>query len=316
MRRTAQKRMMRATALAALISGAAWAQTPPPLPAPPPQDFSKVEVRATDLGHGVYMFDGTLAGIGGNITLAVGNDGAIMVDAAYADLSDRVKAAMAKVSKVPVRYLINTHFHGDHTGGNVNFAKDGAVLLAHDNLRKRMDMEMPNADGTTRARPPFAALSTITYDGTLTVRVTGQTAEIFHMPPAHTDGDSYIYFRDANILSTGDLYFSNRYPAIDTAAGGGVAQMLASADVLLKLVNAQTKIIPGHGPLSDRAGLTQFRAMLATVKERVSKLIAQGKSEDEIVAAKPLTDLDAKWANNATAGERFLRIAVRSLKPS
>jgi glyoxylase-like metal-dependent hydrolase (beta-lactamase superfamily II) len=298
----------------AACAGAALAQQAA-LPPAPPQTFTTAVVRTTPLGHNIYMFDGMPGNIGGNVTLAVGADGAIMVDASYAEVADRLVPAMAAVSKVPTRYLIDTHYHGDHTGGNAVYAKAGAVIVAHDNVRARMDMATPNGNGGTRPAAPIEALPVITYPNTMTLRVDGQTAELFHMPPAHTDGDTYVYFRDADVLCTGDLFFSNRYPAIDVAAKGGIEGMIASAAVLLKLADDKTKIVPGHGPLADKTKLLEFRNMLISVRDRVKKRIAAGDSEDAVVAAKPLADLDAKWAPDPAQSERFLRIAYRSLKP-
>ena len=201
-------------------AGATYAQQAA-LPAAPAQTFATAIVRTTPLGHNIYMFDGMPGNIGGNVTLAVGTDGAIMVDASYAEVADRLIPAIAAVSKVPTRYLINTHYHGDHTGGNADYAKAGALIVAHDNVRARMDMETPNGNGGMRPRAPIESLPVVTYPDSMTLRVGGQTAELTHMAPAHTDGDTYVYFRDANVLATGDLFFSNRYPAIDVAAGGG-----------------------------------------------------------------------------------------------
>jgi glyoxylase-like metal-dependent hydrolase (beta-lactamase superfamily II) len=285
------------------LAGSANAQQP---------DFSKVEIKTTDLGHNTYM----LEGMGGNITVAVGDDGIIVVDGEFAPLHDKIKAAIEAVSKQPIKYLINTHFHGDHTGGNGPFAKDGVVIVAHDNVAKRL------AAGTTNGltgnkTPPAApeAVPTKTYkSGSLTIKVKGRSALLRHIDNAHTDGDTYVYFKDANVLSTGDI-FTRNYPNIDFANGGNIKGMIAGANTYLKVANDNTKIVPGHGPLATKADLMAYRDMLVTAQDRIAKLVKEGKTEDEVLAAKPLADLDAKWAANEQSAKNFVRVVYNSLKP-
>jgi len=290
---------MKCIALAALtlacLGGPAFAQTAATPPVGP--DWSKVEIKTTDLGNKTYM----LAGEGGNITVAVGSDAIIMVDGQFAPLSDKIKAAIREISPLPIRYLINTHFHGDHTGGNENFARDGVTIVAHDNIRVRLAAGTVSAMTGAKAAPRSGDwLPKETYvGGSFALEAGGRKAQLTHVSNAHTDGDTWVHFADANVLSTGDAFNNlNRYQNIDYMNGGDVRGMIRALDTYIKVANDQTKIVPGHGPLATKADLTVFRDMLVTSHDRIKKLVDEGKSEDEVIAAKPLADLDATWANN------------------
>jgi cyclase len=299
-----------AVAIAFLLAGSAWAQQAQPPAAPPPVDFSRVEIKTTNLGDNVYMLEGQ----GGNITVAVAKDGIIMVDGQFAPLHDKIKAAIAAVSGLPVKYLVNTHFHGDHTGGNEAFARDGATIVAQENVKKRLAAGTTN--GLTGAKTPPAAAGALpakTYTGAFKIRLPGRVADLNHIANAHTDGDTYVWFKTANVLSTGDTFTNGRYPNIDFANGGNIRGMIAATDALLRLANAKTKIAPGHGPLADRAALLDYRTMLMTASDRMAKLVRDGKSEDDVLAAKPFADLDAKWAPTELAGQNFVRVVYHSL---
>jgi cyclase len=290
------------------LTGAAIAQQPPA--APPPPDFSKVEIKTTDLGDNVYMLEGQ----GGNITVAVGKDAIIMVDGEYAPLHDKIKAAISTVSNLPIKYLVNTHFHGDHTGGNEPFAKDGAVVVSEINVKTRLAAGTTNGLTGAKVPPvPEAALPSKTYTGAYHIRLRGRVADLRHIDNAHTDGDTYVWFKTSNVLSTGDTFTNGRYPNIDFANGGNIKGMIAATDAYLKLVNAKTRIVPGHGPLADRAVLVEYRTMLVTARDRMAKLVKDGKSEDDVVAAKPFADLDAKWAPTELASKNFIRVVYHSL---
>jgi cyclase len=290
------------------LSGGVFAQTP--AAAPPPPDFSKVEIKTTDLGDGVYMLEGQ----GGNITVAVSKAGIIMVDGEFAPLHDKIKAAIVLVSSEPIKYLVNTHFHGDHTGGNAPFAKDGAIVVAQENVKSRLAAGTTN--GLTGAKTPPAApdaLPSKTYAASYKIRLRGRVADLKHIANAHTDGDTYVWFKTANVLSTGDTFTNGRYPNIDFANGGNIKGMIAATDTYLKLVNGKTRIVPGHGPIADRAAMIEYRTMLVTARDRMAKLVKEGKSEDDAVAAKPFADLDAKWAMSELAAKNFVRVVYHSL---
>ena len=287
--------------------------TPAPSPAPAspaPTDFSKVEIKTTDLGDGVYMLEGQ----GGNITVATARDGIIMVDGEFAPLHDKIKAAISTLSSQPIKYLINTHFHGDHTGGNEPFAKDGATVIAEVHVKTRLAAGTTNGLTGAKTPPaPEAALPEKSYSGQFKIRMLGRVADLKHIANAHTDGDTYVWFKTANVLATGDTFTNGRYPNIDFANGGNIKGMIAATDAYLKLVNDKTRIVPGHGPVADKAALVAYRAMLVTARDRMAKLVKDGKSEDDAVAAKPFADLDAKWAPNEQASTNFIRVVYHSL---
>jgi glyoxylase-like metal-dependent hydrolase (beta-lactamase superfamily II) len=299
---------MAAAAAIMALSGPVFAQQQPTASSPP--DFSKVEIKTTDLGDNCYMLEGQ----GGNITVAVAKDGIIMVDGEFAPLHDKIKAAIEAISKQPIKYLINTHFHGDHIGGNELFARDGVMVVAEANVRKRLAAGTSN--GLTGAQTPPApqgALPSKTYTGAFKIRLNGRVADLEHIANAHTDGDTYVWFKTANVLSTGDTFTNGRYPNIDFANGGNIKGMIAASDAFLKLTNAKTRIVPGHGPLADRAALIEYRTMLITARDRMTQLVKQGNSEDDAVAAKPFADLDAKWAPTELAATNFVRVVYHSL---
>jgi glyoxylase-like metal-dependent hydrolase (beta-lactamase superfamily II) len=290
---------------AVLFAGAAQAQAP---------DFSKVEIKTTDLGHNTYMLEGQ----GGNITVAVGSDGAIMVDTQFAPLHDKIKAAIAKISPQPVKYVINTHYHGDHVDGNALFHKAGATIVAHDNLRIRMAAGTTNMFNGNKVPPaPADAIPTMTYQvGDMKVQVGGRTAELKHVINAHTDGDTWVYFADANVLALGDTFTNSRYPNIDWSNGGGIDGMILANERYLLAANEDTKIVPGHGALATKTNLREFVAMLIEARNRVKKLYDEGKSEQDVLAADPLADLNKKWAQptGLASGPSFLRNVYNSFR--
>jgi cyclase len=299
------------SAASMMLAGAAHAQQPPA--APPLIDWNAIQIKTTDLGNKTYM----LAGQGGNITVAVGTDAIIMVDGQFAPLSDKIKAAIKAIAPLSVKYLINTHYHGDHTGGNENFAKDGVVIVAHDNIRVRLAAgTISGLTGAKAAPRPAEALPKQTYfGGSITVEAGGRKALLTHIANAHTDGDTWVYFAEANVLATGDTFNNlKRYQNIDFANGGDVRGMIRAADAYLKVANDNTKIVPGHGPLASRADVVAFRNMLVTSRDRIEKLFNEGKTEQEVIALKPLADLDATWANNPQHATGHTRNVYNSFK--
>jgi len=301
------------SAAAAAIIGLLGTQAHPQQlqPLAPAPDFDKVVIKTTDLGNKTYMLEGE----GGNITVAVANDGVIMVDSQFAPLHDKIKAAVAAITSQPIRYLLITHFHRDHTGGNEAFGKDGATIVAHENVKARLASGTRNGlTGNVVPPAPAIALPKETFKDTMTVRLQGRSAELRHPADIHTDGDTYIYFSDANVLVTGDIVVFGRYPNIDFAYGGSIDGMIRGVDELIQFAKDDTKIVPGHGPLGTKAMMREYRQMLADARERIQKLKAAGKTEDEIVAARPNADYDAKYRMDERSIGNFIRVVYRSLK--
>ena len=298
-----------AAAVIGLLGPQAYAQQPQPL-APAP-DFDKVVIKTTDLGNKTYMLEGE----GGNITVAVANDGVIMVDSQFAPLHDKIKAAITAISNQPIRYLLITHFHRDHTGGNEAFGKDGVTIVAHESVKAHLATGTRNGlTGNIVPPAPPIALPKETFKDTMTVRLQGRAAELRHPADVHTDGDSTIYFADANVLATGDIVVFGRYPNIDFAYGGTIDGMIRGVDEVIAFAKDDTKIVPGHGPVGTKAMIREYRQMLVDVRERIQKLKAACKSEDEVVAAKPNADYDAKLRLDERSIGNFVRVVYRSLK--
>ena len=260
-------------------------------------DFSKVEVKATKIKDNFY----TLEGQGGMIGLLTGPDGVFMVDTQFAPLSEKIAAAVKKVSDKPIKFIVNTHVDGDHTGGNENFAKMGAVLLSRDQLRARLAQPGGNAKPA-----PAAALPMVTYDGPVTVHMNGQNVQLIPIRAAHTDGDTLVRFPGLDILMTGDYYRSVGYPNIDRANGGSLNGMLEGLGTTIGRAGPNTKIIPGHGPMVDRSAVIEHRDMILAIRDRVRDMVRAGKTAKEIIAAKPTADYDSKVEQAAMSFSLFL----------
>src|SRR5262245_32285576 len=291
-----------ASAVAALVAVSAYAQGAP--------DFSKVEIKANKVTDKFYTLDGQ----GGTIGVLFGPDGVFMVDTQFAPLSDKIVATIKRLTPQPIKFVVNTHVHGDHTGGDENFGKLGATIISREELRYRLAHPNPAANGTPGVPMPAAGLPKQTYRGMVTMFMNGEEIQLIAIPRAHTDGDTMVYFPGLDIIMTGDFYRSVQYPNVDRANGGSLQGLIDGLGTVVGHAGPSTKIIPGHGPTVDRAAVAAHRDMAIAVRDRVAPLVAQGKTEDEVVAAKVIADLDAKVQQPGTTGERFVRQVYADLK--
>src|SRR4051812_2134371 len=247
-------------------------------------NFDSVKIKTTKITNSVYMLEGS----GGNIGVLIGNDGIILVDDQFDPLTEKIKKALAEVSDKPVRFVINTHYHGDHSGGNVKLGREGAIIVSQKNTRERLsaDQFITLFKSDTKATP-YDGLPKITFTESLTLHLNGETVEVTHIKNAHTDGDAIIYFKEANVLHCGDVFVRYGLPFIDQEHGGSIDGMIAGADKILAIANEKTVIIPGHGELAGRKEVTDFKNMLQTVRGRVMNGISKHKSLDQIIASDP-----------------------------
>jgi cyclase len=297
--RTAVSWVIAATALT--VTSAIAQQTP---------DFSKVEIKTTRIAEDFY----TLEGQGGTISVLVGPEGILLVDSQFAPLTDKLVAAIRKISAQPIRFLVDTHVHGDHTGGNENFAKLGALIFSRDQLRARLEHPNPAPDGTPGKPAPPRALPVVTYDGPVSIHVDGEHVQLIPIRNAHTDGDTLVSFPAHDILAVGDYYRGVGYPFVDLNNGGSLNGILEGLGATIGRAGPHTKIIPGHGPITDRNGLIATRDLILAVRDKVAALIAQGKTLDEVIAAKPTADFDAQVPQGAQSAERFIKWLYTDLK--
>jgi glyoxylase-like metal-dependent hydrolase (beta-lactamase superfamily II) len=273
-------------------------------------DFEQVRIETLPLADGLHM----LVGQGGNIVVSTGPDGPVLVDDQFAPLAPKIEAAVRVLQDRPVRFVINTHWHGDHTGGNEPFGKGGALIVAHANVRRRMSKQQFIAAFQREVPPaPVAALPVVTFDDGVTLHWNGQEIAVEHVDPAHTDGDALVWFRKAGVVHTGDTYVSGAFPFVDVSSGGRLAGILASAERVLGEAGPATKIVPGHGALSNPAELGAWRQMLVVVRDRVNAALAAGKSLEAFQAERPLEDLEARYAKGFLTAERFLAIVWSDL---
>ncbi len=288
-------RTLLAGAAAVFVAAVAHAQQPPP-------DFSKVEIKTTQIADNFY----TLEGLGGTISVLTGPDGVLLVDSQYAALTDKLAAAIKKLSNKPIRFVINTHVHPDHTGGNENFAKLGALVFSRDQLRARLEHPNPAADGTPGKPAPAPALPVVTYDGPVSIHLDGENVRLLPIRSAHTDGDTLVSFTEHDILAVGDYYRGIGYPFVDLKSGGTLQGILDGLGATIGRCGPKTKVIPGHGPVTDRNALVAQRDLILAVRDKVAALVAQNKTLEEVIAAKPTADFDAQVPQGPQTAERFI----------
>ena len=270
------------------------------------QNFDTVQIKTFKMSETIYMLEGD----GGNIGLLTGKDGAVMIDDQFAPLSEKIKAAIKQVTDAPVRFVVNTHFHGDHVGGNENFGKDGAIIVAQSNSRLRMTKdEFDSTFKQTRKAAPYDALPKVTFGDSVTLHLDGETVQVTHVPHAHTDGDAIIYFKESNIIHGGDIFVRYGLPFIDQPHGGSIDGMITGTDVILNLANDNTKIIPGHGDIATKKDVSDYKNMLVTIRSRIAEGIKQGKSLSEIIATDPTKEYKAGFDRSG-----FILLVYESLK--
>jgi cyclase len=274
------------------------------------KDFDKVQIKTVKLSGNVYM----LLGKGGNIGVFTGDDGVFLVDDQFAPLTKKIKAAIGKISDKNIRFVINTHWHFDHVGGNENLGEMGSVIIAHENVRKRMSTDQ-FIEFFQKKVPasPKGALPIITFTKDLMFHLNGDDIHVFHVNNAHTDGDAIVYFQNSNVIHTGDIYFSGLYPFIDISAHGSVNGMIDAAQYVLSIINDDTKVIPGHGPLSNKKELSDYVNMLISIRAKISKQISDGKTLEEIQRTKPTQEFDEKWGHGLLAPDQFVQILYKDL---
>jgi glyoxylase-like metal-dependent hydrolase (beta-lactamase superfamily II) len=274
------------------------------------QDFSKVEIKTIKVADSIYM----LVGRGGNIGISAGEDGVFMIDDQFAPLTDKIKNAVLSISDKPIRFLLNTHWHPDHTGGNENLGKGGSVIVAHENVRKRLSTEQFMAFFKRTTPPkPKGGLPVITFTKDLTFHLNGDEIFVFHVNHAHTDGDSIIFFRKTNVVHMGDTFFSGFYPFIDVSSGGSINGIIDAANRVLPMIDDKTKVIPGHGQLSNKETLMAYRDMLTTIRDRIGRHVKAGDSLEKVLASSPTREFDATWGKGFIKPDVFAKIVYGTL---
>jgi len=270
------------------------------------QNFDTVQIKTHKMSETIYMLEGD----GGNIGLLTGKDGTVMIDDQFAPLSEKIKTAIKQVTDAPVRFVINTHFHGDHVGGNENFGKDGAIIVAQSNSRLRMTKdEFDSTLKQTRKAAPYDALPKVTFGDSVTLHLDGETVQVTHVPHAHTDGDAIIYFKESNIIHAGDVFVRYGLPFIDQPHGGSIDGMIAGTDAILNLADDNTKIIPGHGDIAAKKDVADYKNMLVTIRNRIADGIKQGKSVDDVIAMDPTKEYKA-----GVGRSEFILLVYESMK--
>ncbi len=274
------------------------------------QNFDTVKIRPLKVTDQIYM----LKGSGGNIGLLTGSDGLLMIDDQYAPLSVKINEAIKSISQSPIRFLVNTHIHGDHTGGNDNFSKQGITLIGHDQVRERMKKEQVNKR-MNRTTPPREkdALPIVTFPDRMNLHLNDEEIELIHLDRGHTDGDVAIYFKKANVIHMGDAFVRYGYPFIDTSSGGSINGFVSSLDKLLMMIDDQTKVIPGHGELATKADIKILRDQIADIRDQVAKALKKGKKAEEISALGITDKYDEKLGKGFLKGKDFVALIAESL---
>ncbi|WP_417332665.1 MBL fold metallo-hydrolase [Halarcobacter sp.] len=268
-------------------------------------DKKEVVITTTKVANGIYM----LQGQGGNIGLSVGEDGVLMIDSQFAPLTKKIKGAISKLSQKDIKYLVNTHWHYDHTNGNENIGKDKVTIVAHENVKKRLSEDsFIKAFNKTVPALSKVGLPTVTFTDKIEFSMNNENIEVIYQNNAHTDGDSIIFFKNANVVHTGDIFFNGFYPFIDESSKGDVDGVIKAAEYILSRIDDNTKVIPGHGKLSNKKELTYYKDTLVELNKRMKKLISEGKTLEEIVALKPFADYDKKLGGGFLPPEKFLKI--------
>lgn len=279
------------------------------------QQAQPVPVTTTDLGDGLYM----LQGRGGNVGVLAGDDGVFVIDSQYADMAPGILSAINEIAGEKPRYLVNTHWHGDHTGGNEIIGETGATIIAHNGVRDRVTVDVTRdffGRETTTPAAPEAAWPVITFNDQMTLYLNGQTVRLIHAPDAHTDGDTFIYFEEANVLHTGDLMFNGMFPFVDITSGGSFSGFAAASQAMANTINDETRIIPGHGALASKADIAATLDMLDGVINAVQAEIDAGKDIDAVLEAAPLTPWVDDWATGFMTEPRFTRLVYADLVSS
>lgn len=275
------------------------------LPSAAAQNPDSVQIRTEKLTEGTYV----LFGRGGNIGLAVGPEAVFVVDDQFAPLTPKVLAAIRAITDRPVRFVLNTHWHFDHTGGNENMGKAGALVVAHDNVRRRMSTGQ-FIEFIKRQEPaaPPGALPVVTFNDAVTFHINGDEVAVFHLPNAHTDGDAVVHFRKANVVHMGDVYVTGSFPFVDLSSGGSVSGIIRGVERVLSLIDDDTQVIPGHGAMSTRAALRAYRDMMVTVRDRVRAEATSGRTLEQIIASKPAADFE-QFGRGFIKADDFVRFA-------
>ncbi len=273
------------------------------------QDYEKVRIETIKVTDGVYM----LLGEGGNIGVSAGEDGILLIDTQFAELMDKIKSALSEINPGPVRIVLNTNWHYDHASGNEPLGKSGSLIIAHVNSRMRMSSEQyfPDFNQTVPVFPE-AALPVVTFKDSLTLHFNGDEIHVIHIKNAHSDADIVVHFRKANVIHSGDIFFSVLYPFIDISHGGSIDGMIAASERILAMTDENTKIIPGHGPLSNREELADCLDMLVTLRDRIGNQIKEGKTLEEVLASKPTAEFDKRPAQSVPP-ETFVKIIYDDL---